>query len=305
MIEKLWEAGIRPVFERQRLEILQSELNYSYSGEVSDETALRVGQRIGVNTVVYGTLRKIGDNYRLSIRAANVETAQLVFPRSYDLQIDSRLAGLLGISDNALSQNQPVQHQPQTPDISGKNTEYSPSPFSVKLSLGLIIGAIFSDNENFQYWGNQYILALKATEMTVNLLNPTVNVRFIYSLKNGINLGFGGELAIAFFRFDITGHSSESDVISGGILAPYIIAGYKNFNLHLGYDFDCGGLYLAPVYTIMERLMIGFPITLFGTNQRGLMTFYNPPRHRVNPPEKYSNRSKFQFGLSVQYVFNF
>jgi TolB-like protein len=100
-IEKLWERGVRPIYERQRLEILQRELNYSLSGDVSDETALRIGQRIGVNTVVYGTIRRIGNNYRINLRATNVETAQLVYPRSYDLRMDSRLSGLLGISTTA------------------------------------------------------------------------------------------------------------------------------------------------------------------------------------------------------------
>jgi len=98
MTERLWEEGIRPVYERRRLEILQKELDYSLSGAVSDETVLRIGQRIGVNTVIYGSLINIGNNYRVVIRTTNVETAEFVFPASYDLKMDARLKGLLGIS---------------------------------------------------------------------------------------------------------------------------------------------------------------------------------------------------------------
>jgi TolB-like protein len=100
-IEKLWEKGVRSLFERQKLEVMQRELNYSLSGYVSDETALSIAKRVGVNTVVYGALRKVGNNYRINFKAANVETAQLIFPKSYDLRMDSRLTGLLGISGTA------------------------------------------------------------------------------------------------------------------------------------------------------------------------------------------------------------
>jgi len=119
--EKLWESGIRPIFERWRLEVLQRELNYSLSGDVSDETALRIGQRIGVNTVVYGAIRRIGNDYRINIRATNVETAQLIFPKSYDLQMDSRLAGLLGTS-GTVGGNTPVQNQSQQQTASSVNS---------------------------------------------------------------------------------------------------------------------------------------------------------------------------------------
>ena len=108
--EKLFESGIRPIYERKQLEILQKELNYSLSGDVSDKTALRIGQRVGVNTVVYGTIQKIGNNYRINFRVANVETAQLIFPKAYDLQMDTRLAGLLGIRTAG---NTPPQDQLQ------------------------------------------------------------------------------------------------------------------------------------------------------------------------------------------------
>jgi TolB-like protein len=98
MTEKLFENGIRPVFERRQLEALQLELDFSLSGEVSDETALRIGRRIGVNTVVYGSLRNIGRNYQITIKSTNVEKAELLFIKTYDLETDSLLSGLLGIS---------------------------------------------------------------------------------------------------------------------------------------------------------------------------------------------------------------
>jgi hypothetical protein len=133
MTERLWEKGIRPVFERRRLEVIQTELKYSLDGYVSDETAQRIGQMTGVNTVIYGSLRTI-DNYQLVIRTSNVETTQMIFPKTYNLQMDARLAGLLGIpsispADSVRNTEKPVQTsqpnqntQPQT----GANQETTP-----------------------------------------------------------------------------------------------------------------------------------------------------------------------------------
>ncbi|MDR1893244.1 MAG: CsgG/HfaB family protein [Spirochaetales bacterium] len=167
MVEKLWEKGIRSIFERHRLEVLQTELNFSSSGEVSEETAQRIGQFTGVNTVLYGSLRRVGNNnYRIIIRATNVETAQLIFPKSYELQMDSRLAGLLGISDTSRADDIPREaerpsrpdSQPQTNQGTGQGTSIqAPGPSKplkkIKITgfedegmwgIGMSIGTAFS-----------------------------------------------------------------------------------------------------------------------------------------------------------------
>ena len=99
MLERLWEEdNTMKIYERQKLEILQKELDFSLSGYVSDETAQWIGHFVGVDTIIYGSISKRGNNYRMTLRAANVETGQILFPRSYELIIDSRLANLSGIT---------------------------------------------------------------------------------------------------------------------------------------------------------------------------------------------------------------
>jgi hypothetical protein len=49
------------VFERQRIEFLQKELDFSLSGRVSDETAQGIGRFIGADTVIYGVLTCLPD----------------------------------------------------------------------------------------------------------------------------------------------------------------------------------------------------------------------------------------------------
>jgi TolB-like protein len=83
MVDKFFEKGIRSIVERKDLEVIQRELNYSLSGYVSDETAVRIGHRIGANTVIYGSFRKLDDNnYQFVIRATDVETGKIIYPRT-------------------------------------------------------------------------------------------------------------------------------------------------------------------------------------------------------------------------------
>jgi hypothetical protein len=103
MVEVLMKKGIA-VYERKRIQHLLTEANFSLTGYVSDETMLRIGQIIGVDTVIYGSIK--GGNgrneYRMTITAANVETSQILSQISFDLQMDPRLSGLLGITEDRL-----------------------------------------------------------------------------------------------------------------------------------------------------------------------------------------------------------
>jgi TolB-like protein len=134
MIENIWMRGELILYERSKIETLQKELDFSLSGKVNDETAQRIGHFVGAGTVIYGSLTKIGNDYLMSIRAASVESGRVLFPKSYDLQLDNRLAGLLGIT------------QTLTPSqsISQLYLQSLEPPKSVKpgKSTGLLLGGI-------------------------------------------------------------------------------------------------------------------------------------------------------------------
>jgi hypothetical protein len=86
------------VVDRQNIQVLQSELEFQMSGDVSDETAQRIGQKIGAEIIISGGFSQIGDEYRLSIRAIGVETARVMLqPPALTVQLAARLAVLLDI----------------------------------------------------------------------------------------------------------------------------------------------------------------------------------------------------------------
>jgi len=78
------------VFERHRLNFILEELNFSYTGLISDESAISIGKLIGADTVIYGELindvRK--NEYNLIIRAANTESGRIILsPKPYNVRI--------------------------------------------------------------------------------------------------------------------------------------------------------------------------------------------------------------------------
>jgi len=66
------------IVDRNSLEIIRNEQNFQMSGEVSDSSAVSIGQMLGANIVITGNITNIGVNQRLSIRALNVTTTQIV-----------------------------------------------------------------------------------------------------------------------------------------------------------------------------------------------------------------------------------
>jgi len=134
MMENIWKQGGIMLYERTRIENLQKELHFSLGGMVSDETAQRIGYFVGAGTVIYGSLTKIGSDYFMSIRATAVESGQVLFPKSYHLQLDTRLAGLLEIT-------QPLTSSQSVPQIHLQTPESSKSVKSGK-STGLLLGGI-------------------------------------------------------------------------------------------------------------------------------------------------------------------
>jgi TolB-like protein len=65
------------VVDRSNLDLIRQEENFHLSGEVSDESAQRIGQKLGAQTIISGSMDLIGNYYRLRVRALEVETARI------------------------------------------------------------------------------------------------------------------------------------------------------------------------------------------------------------------------------------
>jgi TolB-like protein len=83
------------VVDRSELELLQGEMNFQLSGEVSDESAQSIGKKLGAQTVLSGSLTPFGKLWRMRIRALEVETARVQGVRTYTIKKDRVLRNFI------------------------------------------------------------------------------------------------------------------------------------------------------------------------------------------------------------------
>ena len=92
------------------LQLLQQEMDFQFSGEVSDETVLSIGRRLGAQTVITGTINLAGDVFRLRIRAIDIESAVIQGQFNSNIARDRYLVSLYNAGVNPV-----VPDQPQPP----------------------------------------------------------------------------------------------------------------------------------------------------------------------------------------------
>jgi TolB-like protein len=74
----LVNSGKFTIVDRARLDQIRREQNFQLSGEVSDDSAVSIGNMLGANVVLVGTISTTGSKGRITIRALDVKTAQIV-----------------------------------------------------------------------------------------------------------------------------------------------------------------------------------------------------------------------------------
>jgi hypothetical protein len=74
----LVNSGQFKIVDRRRLDQIRIEQNFQISGEVSDDSAVSIGNILGANIVITGEMTGIGSSQRLSLKALDVKTAQII-----------------------------------------------------------------------------------------------------------------------------------------------------------------------------------------------------------------------------------
>lgn len=83
------------VVDRQQLNTIRQELNFQFSGEVDDETAQALGRMAGAQIIVSGAVSKIGNMYRLRVRALRVQSAEIEGQFNRNIPDDPTLQALV------------------------------------------------------------------------------------------------------------------------------------------------------------------------------------------------------------------
>jgi curli biogenesis system outer membrane secretion channel CsgG len=66
------------IVDRKSLDTIRSEQNFQMSGEVSDDSAISIGQMLGASVVITGSVTESGSAKSLSLKALDVQTSEIV-----------------------------------------------------------------------------------------------------------------------------------------------------------------------------------------------------------------------------------
>ena len=97
----------------RNLQLIETEMNFQLSGEVSDESAQAIGKKLGAQTIISGGLAPFGTMYRMHIKALEVETARIQGSITYTVRIDTVMKNLA---------QAPAVQRPAAPKPSGPKT---------------------------------------------------------------------------------------------------------------------------------------------------------------------------------------
>jgi TolB-like protein len=87
------------VVERKDLDLINEEIAFQLSGEVSDESAQAIGKKLGAQSIASGKFETLGNQYQFSIKTIHVETATIELFYQTLIKQDKKLDTLLGITE--------------------------------------------------------------------------------------------------------------------------------------------------------------------------------------------------------------
>jgi WD40 repeat protein len=114
LIENTVNDGRFTAVDRKNIALIQQEMNFQLSGEVSDESAQAIGKLLGAQTIVSGAISRLGNYYRLRVQAIGVETAEI------QGQFNRDITGSLRIIDLTQSRTSGVSAVNRMPVVSAR-----------------------------------------------------------------------------------------------------------------------------------------------------------------------------------------
>lgn len=88
--------GLIQLVTRERMDLVEKELEFQNSGKVSEQTILSAAERLGARSVVFGRFEELNRAYMLRIRMLDVKTAAYLFRKTYEISRSSKTEQLLG-----------------------------------------------------------------------------------------------------------------------------------------------------------------------------------------------------------------
>jgi hypothetical protein len=167
------------VVDRQQLNTIRAELNFQMSGEVDDATAQSLGRMAGAQIIISGAVSKIGDLYRLRVRALSVQSAQIEGQFNRNIPdgptvtalVNSKATGYSG--GTAVTSTGSASRQGEAARQAGTVTKTAPVSIGIKVAAKKAGTVFFEGAETTKLWADE--------EYTIPVSGPgvyTVTMKF-------------------------------------------------------------------------------------------------------------------------------
>jgi TolB-like protein len=83
------------VVDRKEVNLIRSEFDFQFSGEVGDDSMQELGRMLGAQSIISGSLTDLGGFYRIVIRVLNVQNASVEVQYRTNIINDTIVAALL------------------------------------------------------------------------------------------------------------------------------------------------------------------------------------------------------------------
>jgi len=174
--DEIFKTGVYNVLERGLMDDVLKEQGFQQTGCTTSECAVEVGNMLGVQQMIGGSIGKVGNIYTVSARVIDVETGEVLKSANYDL-----VGGIEELLMNGMNQ---VASELSGIRLNNRNT-FSDKPITKVLNANLKQNPIKSgriENRNNKQVENKYIS--KRTKRTIALVITGAILITIYADMN-------------------------------------------------------------------------------------------------------------------------
>jgi hypothetical protein len=256
LIENAVNDEVVTVVDRQQLDLIRSELNFQWSGEVSDASAQEIGQMLGAQTIVSGLVTEVGSEYRIQVRAISVQTAAVLGLSSQNIDSKGPLVSALTTAPAAAAAREAKKEEDARKRQAATENFLKKSAFIISGWMGYMFGnnsSMYSGGADveinfFRYFGLQIGFEIFQDEdkpqgeanpiITQTILQIPVLARITLSWADLFYISGYGGIGMNLFPFGSNDAAIQSpsklSLVAGGDFGAYM----QELAVFVGYQFN-------------------------------------------------------------------
>jgi len=173
---ELFKTGSYNVLERAMMDDILKEQGFQQTGCATSECAVEVGNMLGVQQMIGGSIGKLGDMYTVSARVIDVETGEVLKSANYDTgnSISNLLTiGMANIASQlvGIKKSDFIESSEHTQQLKSQNTLTKIDMENKNIKILKVKKKISSDGSNKVYVTYQQKISYKPSEIMIDWLD--------------------------------------------------------------------------------------------------------------------------------------